>query len=129
MSHIRVLSRNALRATLDRVDEAEFHRRLDAHMERGNAHMERGNAHMERGNELMGRLDVAFAENTRAFNHLSRVLHLEELALRRLLRDFELHSQDVRAEMRDVRAEMRAGREALFRMLDRFDGRGGEAPG
>jgi hypothetical protein len=122
MSHIRVLSRNALRATLDRVDEAEFHRRLDAHMERGNAHM-------ERGNELMGRLDVAFAENTRAFNHLSRVLHLEELALRRLLRDFELHSQDVRAEMRDVRAEMRAGREALFRMLDRFDGRGGEAPG
>jgi hypothetical protein len=111
MGHVRVLSRNALRATLDRVDEAEFHRRLDAHMERG---------------------DVLMARNTRAFEDLSSFLHEQTLALQGLQCEIRAHTNLIREHTKEMKAEMRAGREALFRMLDRLDGRGdepGPAPG
>jgi hypothetical protein len=90
------------------VDDAEFRRRLDAHMERGNELM-------ERGNELMARNRAALDDNSRAFRDLSHFLAEQTHALRLLTREFV--------------DETRAQRQALFRMLDRLDERGGEAPG
>jgi hypothetical protein len=45
-------------------------------------------------------------------------------------RNFEairLHQQEDRVRLEEILAEGRAGREALFRMLDKLDGRGGPA--
>lgn len=38
-----------------------------------------------------------------------------------------LHQEEDRKRLEEILAEGRAGREALFRMLDKFDGKGGPA--
>jgi hypothetical protein len=94
--------------------------------------LQRLDAHLARGNTLMAR-------NTRAFEDLSSFLHDQTLALRGLQREIRAHTNLIREHTNlirehtnEMKAEMRAGREALFRMLDRLDGRdgrSGEAPG
>ena len=72
--------------------------------------MERGNEIMARSNELVEENHRVIQENMRAFEDLRSFLGDLTLALRLLTEDF--------------RAEMRAQREALFRILDRLDGKG-----
>jgi hypothetical protein len=106
MGHVRALFRDTSLAILRRVDHDELLRRLDEHMARGNELM-------TRGNELMGRVEVALEANTSAFNDLSQFLHVQTIAMRDLARE--------------TVTELRAQRGALCRILDRLDGRGGEA--
>lgn len=93
------------------MDHDELLRRLDAHMERGNNIM-------ARSNEVMARNEIAFGD-------LRSFLAEQTLALRALTR--EVLGMSRRTD--EVIDEMRAQRQALFRMLDRLDGRGGEAAG
>lgn len=104
----RVLSRHSPGVRLSGVAEADFLRRIDAHMERGNELM-------DRSNELMD-------QNRRAFDDL-----------RTFLRDMTVRQERVLGRMADHLADMtqeqRAQRAALFRILDRLDEGGSTAGG
>jgi hypothetical protein len=64
--------------------------------------------------------DELMARNTRAFEDLSMFLRDQTPALRGLTRAIHQHTDE-------TVAEMQAQRQALFRIFDRLDGRGGEA--
>ena len=100
------------------MDHDELLRRLDAHMERGNA--------------IMAENRRAFAANTRAFEDLRAFLAEQTLALQGLTREILGVSGFTREVVRrtdEILAEGRAQREALFRILDRLDGKDGPAAG
>ena len=104
------------------MDHDELLRRLDAHMERGNEIMARSDATMARSNEVMLRNEVAFRE-LRAF------LAEQTLALQGLTREISGLGSGMAKWADDILEEGRAQRKALFRVLDRLDGKGGPAAG
>jgi hypothetical protein len=91
---------------------------MDEHMERGNEHMERGNELIERGNELM--------DEVRAEVQLTReVVRRHEIAFMdhsRLNAELVDAVREVKVDLRQLGSEVRAQTEAIFRMIDRFDG-------
>jgi SMC interacting uncharacterized protein involved in chromosome segregation len=136
------LSRHAWRSKLDRVDQDELLRRLDAHMERGNEIMAENRRVIEANMRAFDRntrvveatlraMEDRMAENRRAMEESRRAIEtsvdtLEATAraydgLRIGLGDF---TQALRQLVEEFRSEMRAERQALFRILDRLDGKG-----
>jgi hypothetical protein len=106
--------------------DAEILRSIDRTLERIDGHMERGNLHMERGNTL-------FEENRWFTRDLVRRQEkfmkgvMEELA-RQGAATNELRAA-IGRDHREIVDELRAGRDAMFRMLDRLDRLdGGDAP-
>lgn len=104
------------------MDHDELIRRLDAHM--------------ERGNELMARNDVAFHElraflaaQTLALQGLTRGVTAVGADLREMGRELREMNRDLSRRTDEIVTELRAQRQALFRLLDRLDGRGGGAIG
>ena len=113
-------------------------------------HMARGNEHLARGNELMGQIreevrlsreemrmsreqrvrsdealdrHAQMYDDLRAFSRdmmrrMERVTQAQVDEIRGLGRAVEMQTQ----ELRDVREQSRAQRNALLRLLDRFDG-------
>ena len=103
----------------------EFLRRIDEHLAHGNEHMARGNEHMARGNELMARGNELMAE-VREEMRLNRAAYAEGARVTARLTQVLVR---VDQSQRDLQDEIRAQRDAIFRMLDRFENGGaGPAP-
>lgn len=108
----------------------EILRRMDGRLERMDRTLERIDEHMKRGNAVMERGNQLFEDHRNFTRDLVRRQEkfmagvMEELA-RQGAATREL-TATIREDHREMFEELRAGRSALFRMLDRFDG--GDAP-
>lgn len=118
------------------MDDAEFRERMDRHMVRGDEvlreiRVEIGLTREEvaltreevrmsreqrvRSDALMDRLNERFDRD--AESHADLRVFIREMIVR-----MERSGQELAREMRDLREESRAQRNALLRLLDRFDG-------
>jgi hypothetical protein len=125
--------------------------RIDAHMERGNEllarideHLERGikdfsPEHLARGAEFearleahMGHCEEVIAAQSRAYDGWRFSMRQDSLRNERILGEISQslawHTEELKRHTDDVIAEQRAQREALWRMLDKLDGKGGPEP-
>ena len=122
--------------------------RIAAHVERGNAllarideHLERGITdtspeHLARGAEFEARLEAhmmrceeVIAAESRAYDGWRFSMRQDSLRNERILGEMSQalawNTEELKRHTDEVVAEQRAQREALFRMLDKLDGKGG----
>ncbi len=132
------------------TDEATL-ARVEAHMRRGNELLARIDAHLERGitdfspehlargaefearlGEHMARCEEVIAAESRAYDGWRFSMRQDSLRNERILggisQSLANHTEELRRHTDDVIAEQRAQREALWRMLDKLDGRDGSEP-
>ncbi len=125
--------------------------RIEAHVERGNAllarideHLERGITdtspeHLARGAEFEARLEAhmarceeVIAAQSRAYDGWRFSMRQDSLRNERILGELSQalawHTDELKRHTDVVVAEQRAQREALWRMLDKLDGKGGPEP-
>jgi exonuclease VII small subunit len=142
--------------TLARIDAHmergnELLARIDEHLERGIADF--SPEHLERGSEFAARLEAHLARceqviaasgtsyddwrfalrqdslrNERILGEISQSLARNSLSLERHTASLERHTASLERHTDEVIAEQRAQREALWRMLDKLDGRDGPEP-
>ena len=133
--------------------------RIEAHVERGNEllarideHLERGITdfspeHLARGAECAARLEAhmasceeVIAANGKSYDHWCFSMRQDSLRNERILGELsqalahnsaslERHTEELERHTNEVIAEQRAQRDALWRLLDKLDGKGGPAPG
>ena len=103
------------------MDEQEWMRRIDEHLETSKDHM-------REGNELMARIDETLERNTDALERNS----LAFADLREFLEQVTTVLAAMTTEMREGRRafveESRMQRRALFAILDRLEGGAGPSP-
>jgi len=90
------------------MDEQEWMRRIDGHMDRIDRHL-------DRGDELMAR-------NERAFIDLQSYLREATIMLGTMAAEMRVSTQSINELRREFVEEMQAQRAALFAMIDRLNG-------
>jgi hypothetical protein len=104
----------------------EFLARIDAHMERGNELMEQIRAEHRLNRATYERiLEDQERRESEYQQHLQitrEVIRRNELAFQENTRVLAEVSAELISELRELGAEVRAQTQAIFRMLDRFDG-------
>jgi hypothetical protein len=126
--------------------------RIDEHLERGlqqcpPEHVARGAALAARIEEHLARRDDVIVEHTRAYDDFRFSLRQDSLRNEKVLSELSgsvarlsvaltsntdglaRHTDAFARHTDDMLAEIRAQREALFKMLDRLDGKGDQPPG
>src|SRR5436190_4979285 len=126
--------------------------RIDEHLERGITDF--SPEHLARGAEFEARLEAHMASceeviaangksydrwcfsmrqdslrNERILGEISQSLARNSASLERHTASLERHTARLERPHDDIIAEQRAQRDALWRMLDKLDGKGGPAPG
>jgi hypothetical protein len=96
------------------MDEQEWMRRIDEHLETSKDHM-------REGNELMARIDETLERNSIAFADLREFLEQVTTVLGAI-------TTEIREGRREFVEESRAQRRALFAILDRLERGTGPSP-
>jgi hypothetical protein len=140
------------RATIGRMTDAEFLRRIDQHIAVANEHMARGNEHTARGNELWAEARQGYADLHGSIDDLRVELRQTGLRGQRVAewfaaevresrlereadrlereadrREREADRREDRGVLRELVEESRAQRSALLAILDEIRGGGGPA--
>jgi chromosome segregation ATPase len=109
---------------MDRVRNRDLLTRIDAHMERGNELTELVRQELtlirQEFRENRGAVYAARDAIREVAGSVQRQSDVLERQGRRL--------EEMQGEIKDLRAESQAHTQAIFRVLDRFDGRGGPGP-
>jgi hypothetical protein len=83
---------------------------------------------MGEGDDLRAFIREIMARYDRKMDRIDATMERQAAETRAYLEDIRARTEELRARTDEIIAEGRAGRQALFRILDRLDGNGGPAP-